>query len=562
VRRDIFDNHCGDTALEYKGRFRRFQTPPKPMFYDRDLASLIPESNITYAPADLSQIPFYKGLAKFGKTAPKQFNRKAFDIAVKMMRKHFRLCKGARLTGMDEILQTVRLDTSPGPALKVLYNTKGDALSDAKFFKLYEEFEEGMLKTGGVNSYWGACSKQELRLKEKVRDGKTRVFMSGSLFFYLFSSKYCMDFNERFYESVFKNSSCVGMSKFSGGFHCVYSDLLNPENCGSLDASGWDTCMFNEMMWAIANFRRDCFLNNKNSDINIALANIYRQITGSLIMTPLGEVCSKEQGNPSGSPNTIVDNTLGHYLLKAYDWLVLSYSELDEELWEMYYDDFESSVSMKLFGDDDMFSVDDKSKDFYNPVSIIRASKELGFVLTTESEELRHREQLSFLSHYVRKEENGFYVPYLPIDRLCSAAVYSETSDIFIRAQRLSNLRYEGYHTPGWLSIIDRMISYFVELHNEPEVKAVFDCSLSDKEIEHLYLPLESLTPALKAEQGKNRSRLLKMNVCNEFSKWQSCCGLEEEISFKEKQKQKQASAQSTGSCKRACDGFGILNVQ
>jgi len=86
--------------------------------------------------------------------------------------------------------------------------------------------------------------------------------------------------------------------------------------------------------------------------------------------------------------------------------------------------------------------------------------------------------------------------------------VYSSSSDLIIRAQRLSNLRYEGYYTEGWLPIIDRMIEKFCYLHPEPAVSDVFNTQLSNHEIEHLYLPLES-------GSGKSMPRILKMKEWN-----------------------------------------------
>lgn len=494
------------------------------MFFDEDLKSLCPQDALRYRPADMSDYAFYKGLAKFGKKTPVTYNQEAFKCAVAMMRRHFRVLRGCKKASMIDIVKGMKLDTSCGPALKTLYANKGEALADARFWEFYSLFRESMLKTGGSISYWGACSKQELRENEKVDEAKTRVFMSGSLFMYLFMSVYCKDFNDKFYASVFETASCVGMSKFSGGFDYIFSRLKNKFNCGSLDASGWDTSMFEDMMWEIAQFRSDC-LNQVLDPIEcaIAMCNIYAQVSNSFIVTPSGEVCQKEQGNPSGSSNTIVDNTLGHYILKAYDWVVLTVATPQFSDWEEYADLFDENVSLLLFGDDDMFSVSDEYKDVYNPRSIIKASAELGFVLTTEREDLHLSTELSFLSHAVRPNRNGYLVPYLPLDRLCSAALYSQSSNVEIRAQRLSNLRYEGYHTEGWLQIVDAMIEKFKILHPEPEVLKVFQTQLSNREIEYLYIPIES-------DSGKSMPRILKNETISNANKissssspWQKC---------------------------------------
>lgn len=557
---ELYGKYCSGTALKYLGRFHKFQTPPRPMYLDNDLLMVCPENSINYLPADLSNDAFYKGLAKFGKVAPTGYNECAFQIAVLMMRKHFNDLRGARVATMDEILCDMKLDTSPGPALKSMYRTKGEAVSDARFWYWYKEFSRGMHLLGGERSFWGACSKQELRPREKVVEGKTRVFMSGSLFMYIFMSVYNKGFNDRFYETVFKTDSCVGMSKFSGGFHLVYNKLRWQNNCGSLDASGWDTTMFPAMMWAIAQFRFECLTGydpSEASRVAIAMANIYQQVIESYIITPAGELCLKEQGNPSGSSNTIVDNTIGHYILKAYDWLISVYQFPTLDMWETYYDQFSANVDMNLFGDDDMFSVSEEYKELYNPETIIKASSELGFSLTTESQHLRSAVDLSFLSHFVVKEDNGYLVPYLPLDRLCSAAVYSGSNDLVIRAQRLSNLRYEGYYTPGWLPIIDAMISIFEKKHPDPEVLDVFRTQLSNVEIEHLYLPLES-------DSGKSMPRILKMSQDNASapSSRQECRTKQEKKAKAEASKAARTTddsvawAQQDARCEKLCEFF------
>ena len=310
---------------------------------------------------------------------------------------------------------------------------------------------------------------------------------------------YCKDFNDRFYTLHNTTASSVGMSKFSGGFHLQFSQLLDLDRCASTDAHAWDTSMSFDLLMAIAQFRIDCISCADWTD-SIAMANIYMQVVRSYVMTAQGEIYRKTQGNPSGSCNTIVDNTLGHYVVKAYAWLKLTYPTLNPDLADVYYTDFKKNVTMLLFGDDDMMSVSKEASSWFTPSGIVEQTADLGFEFTQENNEYTPILSLSYLSHNFVKVK-GFLVPYLSLDRLKSAVVYSRSDDLHIRAQRLSNLRYEGFYTPGWLPIIDRIIARFLYLH--PEHQDVFDLSLSDREIEHLYLPFES-------GLGKKFSRILK----------------------------------------------------
>lgn len=503
----MFDEYCGDTALSYIGRYEKFRAEPHSMFYDEDLHTELSDEDLFYAPADLGDEAFYKGLAKFGKKPFEVKDDVCFQTAVRMMRLHFgRHLRGCAKWDLDTVLANMRRDTSPGPALKTLYDSKGDAVDDARFWHYYSEFCSDMQKLGGSISYWGSSSKEELRLLEKVDAKKTRVFMSGSLMMYLFTSVYCGDFNDKFYKSYRETVSAVGMSKFSGGFHLLFKRLHWKKTCGMTDASGWDTDMFPDLLWAIAQFRADCLFGCNNYD-RVAFANIYQQIVESFLCTPSGEICQKFQGNPSGSANTIVDNTLGHFILKCYCWLKCMGEDIDVDRAQEYLYDLEDNVFMKLFGDDDVFSVSPEASVRYTPVNIVKYAKELGFTLTLLSDEWLHRHDLEFLSHRVVKVR-GFYLPYLSLDRLKAAAVYSISPDLEIRAQRLTNLRYEGFYTPGWLPIIDRLISTFLTLH--PDCQVIVSSSLNDSEIEYLYLPLESAS-------GNTRERVLKDEFCYSF---------------------------------------------
>lgn len=498
-RSPLFDIHCGSTSLEFLGRYHKFPVDPHEMTKDDDLLKVLPTQELQYAPADLSTEAFYKGLGKFGKKklCSSSYDVECFNIAVEMMRIHFNRCRGTRRWTMDEVLSNMRRDTSPGPTLKTFYDSKGEAISDNRFWEWYSQFENDMYQVGGSISYWGASSKEELRLLEKVEAKKTRVFMSGSLFSYLFTSVYCADFNKKFYEGFIDTVSAVGMSKFNGGFHLLYDMMRNKDNAGSLDASGWDTSMFAELLFAIAQFRVDCMTYATPMD-HVAMANIYSQVVESFICTPLGELCMKVQGNPSGSANTIVDNTLGHFIVKAY--VFVRALRNNDNLFKRfitgvptpknYLDVMMDNVCMKLFGDDDLFTISNDFKQDYSIQAIKKISSELGFEFTSENECFKSLYDLSFLSHNVLSVKGGFYVPYLPLSRLCASAVYSISDDLEIRAQRLVNLRYEGYFTPGWLEIVDRLILKFQQLH--PEYSHVFKYGMSNAEIEYLYLPLES----------------------------------------------------------------------
>lgn len=504
--RPEFYTYCSGTSLEYLGSYSKWRPAPHEMFCDDSFKERVPD--LKYAPADLGLPAFYKGLAKFGKApfeVPEEF-LEIYKSAVMMMRLHFNFLRGCHKWSKDQVLANMRRDTSPGPALKTMYSSKGEAVDDLRFWNWLEIFKQEMSVLGGSITYWGASSKEELRTLDRVAEEKTRVFMSGSLFHYFLSAQLCSEFNERFYSSFMETSSAVGMSKFNGGFHFVWEDLKWKGNCGMDDASGWDTCMFPRLVYDIAQFRYDCLSDVVYPD-NIIFINLYQQDVESFMLTPSGEVITKKQGGSSGKSNTIVDNTLGHFIVNAYSWLRSMYKidTVSSLCVQTYLREFERNVIIKLFGDDNIYSISDLVKSQYTIEKRLQFAKELGFIFTSLFSELTDKDGLEFLSHRVLISK-GFYVPYLSLDRLCAAAVYSISSSVLIRAQRLSNLRYEGYYTPGWLPIIDSLIALMKERF--PETTSVFSSAMSDAEIEHLYLPLES-------GHDKRAPRILNTNWIN-----------------------------------------------
>lgn len=172
-------------GLFFCGRYHRFSVPSKPMHCDSEILKEIGEEP-QFLPADQSVEAFYKGLFKFGKISPDDYDHVAFDIAVQMMRRHFSRLRGRSIVPLSTVLEDMKRDTSPGPALKHLYQSKGEAVDDARFWEMYRIFHLSMQKPGGSVSYWGACSKVELRSKDKVIEGKTRVLCQGPFSFIFF----------------------------------------------------------------------------------------------------------------------------------------------------------------------------------------------------------------------------------------------------------------------------------------------------------------------------------------------------------------------------------------
>jgi len=293
------------------------------------------------------------------------------------------------------------------------------------------------------------------------------------------------DFNRKFYEAYFKCSSCVGMSKFGRQFHLAYARLLWKKHCASFDGTNFDGSCFADLFWEICSMGIDALVEPDDEDI-ILLVNIYDQIINSLIMLEDGVYMLKECGNPSGSPNTIVDNTLFNYFLFAYAWFRLNPDSL--------LSDFDDNVIMNLFGDDNLFSFNPDCGFVFPLEEVCRILKdELGFVYRSEFPDYVPCSSLSFLSHMPLPHE-GLIVPALDGFRLNSALLWTDSDDIVIRFQRLMNLRIEGWFTPNFRPVVEALIDKYLSLYRQlPGIIESYNTQYkSAREIERLYLANEA----------------------------------------------------------------------
>jgi len=234
--------------------------------------------------------------------------------------------------------------------------------------------------------------------------------------------------------------------------------------------------------------RIDALIEPDDSDV-LLLVNLYDQIINSCVMLEDGVCLSKVCGNPSGSPNTIVDNTLINYFLFAYAWFDLNPESLLE--------DFDENVVMNLFGDDNLFSFNPDS-DFVFPLDEVCGilERDLGFVYRSEFSDYVDCMTLSFLSHLPLPYE-GSIVPALDGFRLNSALLWTDSNDLIIRFQRLLNLRIEGWFTPNFRPVIEVLIDKYLELYRQiPGIIDSYNTQYkSAREIERLYLAYESSSP-------------------------------------------------------------------
>jgi len=234
---------------------------------------------------------------------------------------------------------------------------------------------------------WRSTLKSERRPVEKLQcdPQKLRVFTASPFEHSILLNRFCLDMNEKFYQGAGKHTwSFVGTSPFFLGFHDLYNRLNKHPNACELDESAYDSSLFRYLLRGCFDWRWSCLSSEFKTPENYnRFYVLYRDIIDSWIVCGEGEVVVKHRGNPSGSANTIVDNTFCLFWLFAYAFIRLSSGRLRPDGREYGYDSFMANCEAALNGDDNTFTCSDEIAYFFTPEKIAEQWSALGVKTTS-----------------------------------------------------------------------------------------------------------------------------------------------------------------------------------
>jgi len=306
--------------------------------------------------------------------------------------------------------------------------------------------------------------------------GKIRAFTASDVDFAVYANRVCLDFNEKFYASHVPGTwSFVGLSKYHGGFERVHDHLAEHPNGYELDESEYDASLPIRMLESVRDFRKECLCEDARADgAGVALDYVYRQIIHSTMVMPDGHVFQKHGGNPSGSVNTIVDNTLILFHLLAYAFIVLwrrqnghvyladgsSRSEASGEY--PTYEYYMENVRAVLCGDDNSLTVSHKVNDWFNVKTVVSVWEEIGIHGKTPCEEPRKALDLEFVSagfrHVTFRGETRI-LPVVELEKALSSVVWGAgCPDPRYQMERILALRIETWADEKARAIFNRLM--------------------------------------------------------------------------------------------------------
>lgn len=412
----------------------------------------------------------YKSLAKYAKPILKMDEEAVYDmnLAWDWTEKHFGMyMKDSEVVSLQEARDHLDMSTSSGAPWNVLYPKKKELFEkDPEMDKWLEE-DWNLL---GVDPTWTCVAtnslKEELRTAEKMAQNSIRTFTSMPVDATIHGTRLFVDMNEKMYNSHLQSASVVGMSPFDGNWNTLYKKLNKFQNGYALDEKEYDSSLRVFMMWGCAQFRYKMLAQKFRTPENkLRIQTYYRNLINTLILTPEGIIIQKKTGNPSGSCNTITDNTLILYTLMAYAWIRTS-KKNNVELTN--YEDFENHTRKALVGDDNTWTVSDEAHCFYNAVSVIDVWKTLGVTTTTDSLEAREAEYLDFLSAQFLPM-SGVMVPIYDREKVMNSVYYAPKKQ---HSPCVTLERTAALLSIGWTDLQIRkfcrdLISYLMEKYDK-----------------------------------------------------------------------------------------------
>jgi len=403
----------------------------------------------------------YISLAKYAKDIPALDTQQteALNVAMQWCERHFGpYMQNSRVKTQEEVVTNLDLSTSPGFPWTRKYAKKRAMFDNWEGYSQYMADDWERLRDRKYVAVFGNSLKEEIRPRVKIDANSMRTFTAGPVEMTIHGNRLFEDMNQKFYASHLQTASVVGFTPFKGGWDLLYRKLRKHPNGFALDESQYDSSLRAFLMWGCGQFRWNMLrVEDQTPENKERLLNYYSNLINTVVLTSDGVFVRKIGGNPSGSVNTITDNTLILFMLLAYGWIMC----VPEEL--LSYECFMMETSLALCGDDNTWSVSHLALPHFNAERLIAVWAKIGITTTTDSLVPRPVEELDFLSAFTVFVD-GIAVPLYSREKILTSLLYSrfpeDPSYTLIRACALLRVGWSDSQLKGYLK---ELISWLVE---------------------------------------------------------------------------------------------------
>ena len=425
---DLHEEYLDEKYFPLVMQIPRFPRYKNKRSVDPQVKLYLDENHIEESPAWGLPVPneeaAYKSLSKYAKDIKPMSEDKVRDMnrAWQWTERHFGVyMQNSVVRSVDEVVSTLDMSTSSGAPFNIRFPTKKELFLEVPEMSSWlEEDWERLAKDPEYTFLFTSSLKEEVRPQEKIAENKIRTFLAGAVDGTVHGNRLFADMNEKMNASHLKSSSGVGMSPYKGNWDRLYRKLNIFRKGYALDESEYDSSLRAYLMWGCALLRWKMLRPEDQTQENMQrLKTYYRNLVNSLVVTAEGVLVFKLTGNPSGSVNTINDNTLILYTLLAYAWIRLCGENPN-------YSEFENNTSKVLVGDDNTWTVSDWAHDFFNGRNVINEWTQIGVTTTTDSLDPRPACELDFLSaHTIFYMDQA--VPVYDRTKLMTSLLYAPT---------------------------------------------------------------------------------------------------------------------------------------
>jgi hypothetical protein len=290
----------------------------------------------------------------------------------------------------------INRSTSPGYPLcqetkkkgKTEYLGQGDEyiVDHPRVLALVDKYIQDANKNENSSAFFVVTAKDELRLIDKVDQGKTRCFAAAPLDMTIITRMKFLDIAANIMENRISNSSLVGINCYSAEWDRAARKLLSvaPPNSHQFiagDFTNFDGSLNRDFMWAIYEFIETCY--GRSNDL--VSQSIWRDLLESKQIFG-NAVVQLERGHPSGHPLTAILNTL----YNAGLMYVVLYQILEEigtiESFSIQADLINNYAAL-YYGDDNCIAFSKALAQILEPEMLPRKMAQFGHKYTTDTKD-------------------------------------------------------------------------------------------------------------------------------------------------------------------------------
>lgn len=409
----------------------------------------------------------YKSLAKYGKgyvnMPPEVIDD--LNLAWSWMERQFHpYMRDSRVVTLDEAVQRLDMSSGSGCPFNEEFPKKKELFEkDENILQWLEDDWKVLATDPHWKTVFSSSLKEELRPEEKIAENSIRTFAAGAVDATVHGTRLFVDQNEKMYASYLKTASAIGMTPLKGNWERLYQKLSIFKNGYALDESQYDSSLREFLMWGCAKFRWNCLRSEDRTTANLnRIRTYYSNLVNTLMLTPEGILILKKTGNPSGSVNTVTDNTLILYWIMAFAWIQTAPEE------EQTYTQFEMNTAKALLGDDNTWTVSDEAHYFYNGPTVIETWKQLGITTTTDCLTARLPEDLDFLSSHTVFLD-GMAIPLYDRNKLMQAVLFAPQQHLTPETTltRVTCLLQIGWSDPPFRKFCRSLIQFLLEEYDD-----------------------------------------------------------------------------------------------